>query len=521
MQRTLILIAAALLICALPAGCPVDDDNNGGDDLNPTGARTLSGTINASDSAKRSPRQESQEQHYAVIVQSVETKQAYVGETDGNGNFQVDIPETETGDVFMVNVMMPDGQPAGPVIFGNSGNQGYTGLQLDGDADLGNIPFPDDPTLAPIVPGNDSTIDPNAVLTGIVARLDANGVPLGVPEFGRGDDALGDKSNDANQQLDADRDGMIDLFDADDDGDGIIDDFDDDAELNPGESGLFVNFFMNLKIDDVQATAFFNGDVPGIENCLKNNTVITFEVKAESTLGKNITACRIIGPPAPTPAYMPLTTVQGGKLWSTASYDIPLYATNHYQEWATPHDFMNTGDTFTVEVTFDDSTVGVYSRMINYVFKSIPKLINIGAPGALAAYNGPGTVTFDGTKDLVIEWAPPVDDFGNLIVGIPYQMELFFYDASHQQIDDIDFSATWPTPPTGWGPQNLFYFVDGSAVTTLSAGNTFTVTLPKEIFADTVHVTGGTDVNVAEYKLDIAAQRNGNNAALMFPLKKQ
>ncbi|MFH1748995.1 MAG: hypothetical protein ABIG44_18340 [Planctomycetota bacterium] len=522
MRKALCLIVATLLLlCTLPAGCPVNDTSTIGDGNNTPGARALTGTINASESAKRSPRMQEQEQHYAVVVQSVDTQEVYVGEADAAGNFQVDIPATETGEVFMVNVMMPDGQPAGPIVFGQDANQGYTGVTLDDDVDLGDIPFPDDPTLAPIVPGDDADYDPNGVPDNIIARLNDDGVPVGVPEFGRGDDAEGDKSDDDDQQLDADQDGMIDLFDADDDGDGVVDDFDDDAVLNPGMDGLILNFFMNLKIDDEQATAFFTGDLAGIEDCLKNNTVITFEINGTGLSTKNITSCRVIGPPAPAPAYMPLMTVLGGTSWSATTYDIPIYATNHHQEWATPHDFMSTGDTFMVEVLFDDGTVGVYSRMINYVFKSIPKLINIGPPGALAVYSGPGVVQFDGTRDLTLEWAPPVDDFGNLIVGIPYSIEVFYNDTAGQQIQNLDFAATWPTAITNWGPQSPTYNVDASAVTTLSAINTFTVTLPKEFFPDTVELAGGTLVDVGSYKIDIAAQRNGNNAALMFRLEKQ
>nr|WP_320046879.1 hypothetical protein [uncultured Ilyobacter sp.] len=74
---------------------------------------------------------------------------------------------------------------------------------------------------------------------------------------------------------------------------------DDDAQLNPGEAdGLNINFFMNLKIDDQQATPYFSGDTNGIETSLKSDTVITFEVSAESTLTKNITGVRVIAPPA-------------------------------------------------------------------------------------------------------------------------------------------------------------------------------------------------------------------------------
>ena len=45
------------------------------------------------------------------------------------------------------------------------------------------------------------------------------------------------------------------------------------------------------------------------------------------------------------------------------------------------------------------------------------------------------------------------------------------------------------------------------------------MTLPKEIFANTVQTASGA-VGVASYKVDIAAQNNGNNAALMVRLEK-
>ena len=461
------------------------------------------------------------EQHYSIIVQSTESQQSYTGETDASGNFQVDIPASETGEVFMVSIMMPDGQPAGPVLFNTDATQGYTGLGITGDTSLGTIPFPDDPTAAPILPGIDATFAAGDVATDVIARLNNDGVPVGVPSFGRGDDAEGTASAIDAQQLDADQDGMVNNFDADDDGDGTIDDFDDDSELNPGGDGVEINFFMNLKIDDVQATAYFSGNTTGIETSLKEDTVITFEIRGNSTLGKTITAARLIGPPSPTPAYLPVMTILGGTLWSTTSYALSPDGTDHFQEWAIPHQFINTGDTFTVEITYDDGTVEVYSRMINYVFKSIPKLINVGPPGALAFFDGPKVITFDGTQDLSLEWAPPVDDFGHLLVGLPYLFEVFYYDSAGQQIDLIDQSATWPSPPANWGPNGQSYEVAGSSLTTVSGTGTFTVQLPKEIFPNSVQLTDGSTVNVASYKVDIAAQNNGNNSALMVRLEKQ
>jgi len=524
MNRYLRLLAVCTFVYALCGGCPTGEPSTGdGTDITgDTAARTLTGTINASESAKRSPPCQGTDLRYSVIVESAETETIYTGETDASGNFQVDIPETETGDVFMVSIMMPDGQPAGPIVFGQGEDEGYTGLEITGDTSVGTLPFPDDPTAAPILPGDDADYDDDAVSDELVARLNDDGVPVGVPTFGRGEDAQGTPSQDELQGVDSDQDGMPNMFDADDDGDGTIDDFDDDATLNPGGDGVEISFFMNLKIDDEQATAYFSGDVPGIETSLKTDTIITFEVQGTSALGKNITAARVIGPPSPAPAYLATTTVPSAApatLWSASSYALQPEGTNHFQQWVVPNDFMNTGDTFTVELTFDDGTVGVYSRMINYVFKSIPKLINVGPPGALALFNGPTVITFDGTQDLAFEWAPPVDDFGALLTGLPYAFEVFYYDSAAQQIDNIDNASTWPSPPANWSQQGQNYEVDGSTLATVSANGTFTVTLPKEIFVDTVQTPSG-PVDVASYKIDIAAQNNGNNAALMVRLEK-
>lgn len=531
-KRILLSVAIPTVLVFLGGGCgnitlPGDltDPNTGGSGT-ATVARALTGTIVAPESAKRAPRQETDNAGlaYSVVVQSVESGEVYLGQTDANGAFNVSIPEGETGATFIVTLVNPAGQPAGPIVFEQSGGAGKTGLHLVGAADLGAIAFPDDHTQQPIVPGGDANLGDATVDTDVTARLDDNGVPVGVATFGRESDSQGAASTDPKKKADCDQDGMIDLFDADDDGDGTIDNFDDDADLDAGvPDGLDIHFFMNLKIDDVQATPYFSGDTTGIETSLKQDTVITFEVRGDpAVLGKNITAAKIIAPPAPAPSYLSSTTVAfaGGALWSTSSYALRPDGTNHFQEWVVPNDFMNTGDTFTVELTYDDGTTGVYSRMVNYVFKSIPKLINVGPPSTLVPYNGPGKITFDGTKDLVLEWAPPVDDFGHLMVGLDYKFELFYYDSSGAQINDIDGVATWPTPITNWQTNGPIYEVAGSTLTTLSPSNTFSVQLPKEIFVDTVQTTSSGGVAVSRYKIDIAAQNSGNNAALMVELEK-
>ncbi|RMF86164.1 MAG: hypothetical protein D6744_00215, partial [Planctomycetota bacterium] len=481
------------------------------------------GSIGAPASGKATAVAQNAGQSYRVVAQSAETMEIYTADTDENGDFSIELPEGEDGELFMVAVVGPDGKPAGPVVLDEkeSGAEGLTGLELNGQADLGTIQVPDDPSTGPLTPGDDADLGDSGVAEDVVVRVDENGVPLGVPTLGRGDDAMGDPTNNPRQQCDRDRDGMIDIFDADDDGDGTIDDFDSEHPVPAWEAdGLIINFFMNLKIDDTKAQAYFSGDTTAIADSLQHDTVITFEVKDNGSLTKNISAVRIIGPPAPAPSYLTTATVLGsGALWSDSGYALNPDGTNHFQQWVVPNDFMSTGDTFTVEVTFDDGSKKVYSRMINYVFKSIPKVTQTGDPNSVTAYTGPTTIMFDGSRDVVLYWNPPVDDFGVQLVGLDYFFEVFYYDASGAQINGIDGAATWPSPPANWNVQNLNYEVSGASLGTPTGGE-FNVTLPKEIFVDTVQTSGG-PVAVSRYKIDIAAQNNGNNAALMLPFEKK
>lgn len=513
-------IALLSFLAATMTGCvPMDT----------TGATSpgssITGTISAPQSARKLPRQMTARQGYRVVVQSAATMRTYTGDTDENGDFTIDLPENEAGELMMMTVVQPDSRAAGLLLFNIFGNEGFGGVEVNGDVDLGQINFPDDPTSGPVMAGADADLSNATVADDVITRLNDDGVAVGVPSVGRGDAAMGDPTNDPRQQCDRDRDGLINIFDADDDGDGVIDEFDPDANVNPAEAdGLVLNFFMNLKISDQTAAgAYFSGDTAAISDSLRTDTVITLEVMDNGTLTKNIAAVRVIGPPAPAPSYLPVTEVLGGampQLWSASGYALNKEGPNHFQQFVVPNDFLTPGDSFTVEVTFDDGSVGVYTRMIDYVFHSIPKIVKYGAPDDLQAYAGPETIRFDGSQDLVLEWNPPVDERGMLLTGLDYRFEVFYYDEGGQQIDKINGAATWSTPPAGWNADNTAFEVAGSTLTTPSATDTFSVTLPKRIFVDTVQTASG-PVNVSRYKVDIAAENNGNNAALMLNFEKK
>ncbi len=500
-------------------------DDGGGDGDGTQSARSVTGTVNGSETAKRGPRSSTKDEGYQVVVQSAETMMTYMGTTDAEGNFEIEIPDDETGDLFIVTVVGPDSRALGPVVFGQDGTDGFTGLEVGGPVSLGTLDVGDDPNSMLLVPGEDADLADGSVADDVKSRLNEAGVPVGVPSVGKGDEANIDApSDDPRHALDSDQDGLVDLFDADDNGNGKVDDFEPEGALSATPfADVLLNVFMNLKIEDVTAEVFYSGDEPGIEEILRTRTVITFEIKGTSTLTKTITGARVIGPPAPSPLYLPMMTLNdpsfGSALWSSTFYALRPDGTNHFQEWAVPNDFINAGDTFTVEVKFDDGTTAVLSRMINFVFRSIPKLVAYGAPGSLTPYTGPGVIEFDGTQDLALEWNPPVDERGRLLVGQDYHFEVFFLNATGQQIDPIDTAATWPTPPAGWNTMNFDYEVPGSVLSTPSSSGSFTVSLPKEIFVDEVQTPTG-PVAVASYKIDIAAQNNGNNSALMIRAEK-
>ena len=121
----------------------------------------------------------------------------------------------------------------------------------------------------------------------------------------------------------------------------------------------------------------------------------------------------------------------------------------------------------------------------------------------------------DGAQDLVLVFKPPVDENGNAISQLDYAFEVFYQDGSGAQIE-VDGDATWTTPIANWTPERY----EIAAASLALAGGLYTVTLPKEIFPDTVVDTNGSSQAVGFYKIDIAPQKNGNNSAIMLAFDK-
>jgi len=526
-------IILALIGCTDPTAL-LPDGSGPGEDTSPGGSPgdgiSLTGTILSPDSAKRSPRAQSVDEDYVVVAQSDETSQIYRGTTDENGLFEVDIPDSEAGNSFMVSILGSDGRHVGPMLFDTQDDEGATGLAPTGQTNLGAIELPDDPTSDPIEPGDDADLA-DLVDSDLSARLDDNGVPVGLVSHGKGQDARQDAQDD-DQTIDADRDGLIDLFDADDDGDGVVDDFDDSSTPAP-PSDVRVNFFMNLKISGEQAAPYYTGTAAERAAALAVDTIITFEVMMEPGATRLIVSANLLETPGPT--YVPTAErvfddADGlaSVIWADEDYAF-IEEADRFNAFVRPNSVMDAGDTFTVEVTFDDGTTEQHSRMINYVFKNIPTLLRYGSAGSLTDFdlssptvNGSPEhpITFDGSLDLVLEFNPPPDETGAPITGMAYTFAVFYETEDGQQLNDnVDVDATWPEAIDGFDGGT--YYVDVDDLGALSDAGTYTVTLPKEIFADTVVLDTGAAAAVHHYKIDVTAEAPTGNAAIMLAFQRQ
>ncbi|MFO0973807.1 MAG: hypothetical protein U1A27_10270 [Phycisphaerae bacterium] len=523
MKRAILGLAGIVVMGVIVGGCgtnPSDGGGGGGGGGSDLPSFGLAGRLSVSGTSRKRPfaHADGTSDSYSVYASSNETGESYVGTTDGDGNFAIELPIEEAGNTIIVTVVDPQNHAVGPVLMETQGNEGVTGLALSESASLGTIELPADPSAGPLMAGSDAELGDQMAMD-VTARLDGNGVPVGVPSIGKGSGAAA--SGGSGSALDADRDGLIDIFDADNNGNGTVDDFEAATDFGGVMAGadFQANFFMNLKVSDGDAGTYYSGTQSAIDAALASQTVITFEI-LPTPMGKTITGVHVVS----GPSYLADMTEQvdtGMGLqfqpWSDHDYAF-THSGDRWQAFVVPHALIQAGDTFVVEVSYSDDTTDTYRRMINYVFKNIPRLMEHGTPSGRTAYTS-GEVVFDGTQDLVLKFRPPVDETGAYLTGFDYFFEIFYNDSMHQQVQNVNWSASFGgTPPPGF--DNGKYVVHAADLGALAGDNTYTVTIPKEVFRDTLVKNDTSTVSIDSYKIDIAAQNSGN-AAIMLPFRKQ
>lgn len=516
----ILLVWAAFCVLVSACGAAGGDDGGTAD----TGIR-LTGSLDTSAGGGSA-------ENNLVMAQNNETGDISIGTTDSDGNFSVTLPESLTekavlgGSTYVITVLGANGQTIGTLTPGEtSGGEKATGIVVSDGLNLGTIVVPANPSNTPLEPGADGEVTAAVIDDSVTARVDENNVPVGRNSYGKGDAAkLG--ADPTSNKADQDKDGLPDVLDADDDGDGLVDEFDDSTTAYGGPKDVRFGLFMNLKVQGEQSAPFYNSDPTARYDSLKNYTIITFETMKESGVSstRTITSVRLL--PAPAPSYISLMEVSGGT-WSSSSYAFQQN-TDRFSEWATPKALINAGDSFTVEISFDDGSKEYITRMINYVFKNIPRLVGYGAdPGSLTSFsefdaqanNSSNPIEFDGSQDLVLQFHPPMDELGSYLTNMEYNFSLFFYEAGGQGIVDIDWEAT-PGDQNITGFDGNSYRISAGDMPALAGDSTYTVTIPKALLPQSLETAAGTKT-VGFIKIDITAERNSNNAAIMLIFKHQ
>ncbi len=465
------------------------------------------------------------EDGYMVVAQRVvEDGEAFRAFTDSAGNFQIDIPEGFAGSDFILELVDQAGKTIGPVVFDVQNQvEAVTGLTFDKMPALGDIEIPLDITNGLIGLSSAASNVTAQVNNSINARLNTSGIPTGMTTFGKGAESLVQTALSTTNLIDADLDGLIDMFDADDDGDGIIDDFEPDTNYVKQSGfpvGYSVQIIQVLSLQPYQLSNYYDTTLSEVSNGLIRDSYLEIWVNIESNL--NVASLSVLEKPGP--AY--LQTAEAGPanapyLWSSQQYEIPLQGDGFYKTGFFPRAVPGVGDNFVFRVVSVNGETNYYSRMLNYVFYSPVRLLKYGVSGALSNYSfwrdpqAPMRVigedpVMDASQDLVFVFNPPKDEQGNWITNIDsWSFVVGYTMGSEYNVDDSSYgiehlsNATWTSAERAAVPNfdgsfdavsGTLRYELGSQDWQLENGSNYIITLPKEMFVTQALVTENKEV---------------------------
>ena len=446
------------------------------------------------------------EKKYLVIAVSVQSSNSYYGSADADGKFWVALPDSEKGNTFVVTVMDKTGQAIGPVMYGVNNGAGSLGLEVKDKVDLGAFYIDDGGIVATIT--NPSTYSVN---TNYYARVGTSNLAVGIASFGKAAGAQVNSSKLGNSLGDKDRDGLIDILDADDDGDGVADDFESDRTIGDRSGlpkGYSISIVQTLSLQEDQLKEFYVADV---SNALAKYNLLGLWVKVPPTAAvKSITVLD-----STAPSY--LSGIQSGPqqakiLWSSEQYMLPKSAEQQhpteytlYKAHLYPNVALNAGDAFTFKVIYEDGKTNYYTRMLNYVFKDSMKLSQYSTNAKTSFITYPvvsGRPPMRSDQDLYLTLKPPLDDTGSPITNVDRWKFIFGYGKKPTGGNDQVFSSptvkiadNWNTTESNaighqFGEAGNICMIFTPAEMGTFTGGAYTIKIPKELFKTNLTISG-------------------------------
>jgi hypothetical protein len=474
-----------VLLCVL-FSCTLDQqptaDNNDTTNNNPTNSSVarVTGVIKDSNGTPMLG--------VVIVATDATTGRTYSADTGTTGTFTLHVPK---GNPMIYAIIDEEGKACG-VLCGTlpSGTSSRdvsnpvvsTGIKVNADVALGDIEIPNTPGMIDMT--NKAELDAE-----IVAKIDATTSELigftGGAEHGKGDTLQVDGGlftdsvfDPFGGKADLDGDGLPNVIDADDDGDGIVDDWDtspygseaesDIPEASPVEFtlGFLLDIRENSGVNSYLSATTITEKEAALQRDMRLDIKLNFR---DTTAFSNARSVKIYLPSSPPYAehleavefssdsdpeasgFATYYFADGSSIkpstasipWSNfetdgtdGGYNIPRHL-NDQNTYAISlkipsnfHDLFEVGDVFTVEITYADGSVALYSQMLNYVYGNVTHFTSIAVtntatpPMTLDAYtdlsfssNTPNEIGYESTDTHVhFLFTPPKDERDAFII---------------------------------------------------------------------------------------------------------
>ncbi|MBU1026502.1 MAG: hypothetical protein KKA31_02110 [Candidatus Margulisbacteria bacterium] len=380
-----------------------------------------SSTINLSGSLSSGSISSAGIKSYAAIssykVVAIDSNgQTYYASTDSSGIFSIDLPE---GASYEVSLIDSDAKYFGPIVMVGdaSSSEVVIGIKPTEDTNLGNI----------VVDTSKSTAQPVTEPTSIANLSDTakatNGIPLGAGNAGKQENS----GIATREGSDMDKDGIPNLFDADEDNDGYRNGIiatpssatvtSNTVESVQISSNIWANHDTTDDAKDLIAMRLHVYPVSGHESEIVS--VECLSVPASISDVATVRWADSLGSPTNYPAEYSLWKDAGHQLYKTTTL-----SNNHWIISICPHAIMNVGDTFTLRVHFTGGGYQDFFLTTSYVLTDWAKISSYNDT-ALASNEGLKTTseaaTFS-TSTLEVVISKVLDEDGNVLAGLSYSI---------------------------------------------------------------------------------------------------
>lgn len=379
---------------------------------------TITGTLNSGEITPSIVKDTTPAADYKVVAINNSTNETYAATTSADGTFSISLP----ADTQFQLSLLANGSYVGPTVFGGAGDEVNMVFKPTDDLDLGAV------TVAAASGYARVDVTPTAVDTTITAAA-TDGAPFGAGRDINGKNILPDA--DMRSDMDMDSDGIPNLFDADEDNDGYRNGIISIPTDTTAESAVVERVFLASNIwvphGEVDAGLTHAEYAP-------NHISMRVMVTPKSGMEDLIYSVQCIDVPADIENSATMNTGSNGDPvdyppehdpWGDHDYNLYKMVTESAGSWIAvinPNTVMSIGDTFTIRVTYTDSTSEDFFLTTSYVLTDWAWITEYNGT---ALTDGEGSrsspATFAG-ETLPITFSKPKDEDDDFLEGLTYSV---------------------------------------------------------------------------------------------------